>query len=113
MSLRVEAWELLLVALGAVPGALLRWQAGVHLASVLPFGSAGADLLVNLIGAALLGYLAAPQMVAPPLALALGSGCCGSLTTFSCGLLAVALLHEVHKVPLFHPGHVDSSLEQH
>jgi len=92
MSLRVEARELLLVALGAVPGALLRWQAGVHLAPGLPFGSAGADLLVNLIGAALLGYLAAPPMVAPRLALALGIGFCGSLTTFSSWMLDMALL---------------------
>ena len=92
MSLRLEARDLLFVALGAVPGALLRWQAGVHLAPVLPFGSAGADLLVNLIGAALLGWLAAAPTVAPRLSLALGIGFCGSLTTFSSWMLDMALL---------------------
>jgi CrcB protein len=51
----LELSELALVALGAVPGALLRWQAGVQLRPILPLHSGGADLLVNLIGSLLLG----------------------------------------------------------
>ena len=49
-ALRLELQELLLVALGAVPGALLRWQLGLHLADL--------NLLANVLGAALLGFLA-------------------------------------------------------
>jgi CrcB protein len=92
VSLRIELRELLLVASGAIPGALLRWQAGVQLAPVLPFGAAGADLLVNLIGSFLLGYIAAPPSIASSWQLALGIGFCGSLTTFSSWMLDLALL---------------------
>ncbi len=92
MNLGNEIRQLLLVALGAIPGALLRWQAVVQLAPVLPFATAGADLVVNLIGAALLGYLVAPPAIAPGLLLALGIGFCGSLTTFSSWMLDMALL---------------------
>jgi CrcB protein len=70
----------------------LRWQAVVHLAPVLPFATAGADLVVNVIGAGLLGYLVAPPAMAPGLLLALGIGFCGSLTTFSSWMLDMALL---------------------
>ena len=58
-KLRFELRELLLVALGAMPGALLRWQAGVQLGPWLG-GSAGADLLVNVVGSFVLGFLAGP-----------------------------------------------------
>jgi CrcB protein len=92
VNLGNEIRQLLLVALGAIPGALLRWQAVVQLAPVLPFATAGADLVVNLIGAALLGYLVAPPAIAPGLLLALGIGFCGSLTTFSSWMLDMALL---------------------
>ena len=57
--LRFELRELALVALGAVPGALLRWQSGGQLGPHLG-GSAGANLLMNLIGSFLLGFLAGP-----------------------------------------------------
>lgn len=92
MNLGNEIRQLLLVALGAIPGALLRWQAVVHLSPVLPFATAGADLVVNVIGAGLLGYLVAPPAIAPGLLLALGIGFCGSLTTFSSWMLDMALL---------------------
>ena len=73
-SLRTDLHELLLVALGAVPGALLRWQLGVHLADQ--------DLIANVAGALVLGFLAGlpPQ---PRRQLLVGIGFCGSLTTFS------------------------------
>ena len=49
-SLQLELQELLLVGVGAVPGALLRWQLALHLGDQ--------NLLVNVLGAALLGFLA-------------------------------------------------------
>ena len=77
-ALRLELQELLLVALGAMPGALLRWQLGLHLADL--------NLLANVLGAALLGFLAGlPE--APRRQLLLGVGFCGSLTTFSSWML--------------------------
>ena len=80
-TLRSELNELLLVAVGAVPGALLRWQVGLHLGDQ--------NLLVNVLGAALLGFLAGLP-AAPRRQLLLGIGFCGSLTTFSSWMLAVA-----------------------
>ena len=80
-KLRSEVIELLLVAAGAVPGALLRWQVDLHLGDQ--------NLLVNVLGAALLGLLAGLP-AAPRRQLLLGIGFCGSLTTFSSWTLAVA-----------------------
>ena len=78
-SLQLELQELLLVALGAVPGALLRWQVSLHLGDQ--------NLLVNVLGAALLGLLAGLP-AAPRRQLLLGIGFCGSVTTFSSWMLA-------------------------
>ena len=78
-SLQLEIQELLLVGLGAVPGALLRWQVSLHLGDQ--------NLLVNVLGAALLGLLAGLP-VAPRRQLLLGIGFCGSVTTFSSWMLA-------------------------
>ena len=72
--LQVELSELLLVAIGAVPGALMRWQVAVHLQD--------RDVLVNVFGAAVLGLLAGLP-AAPRRQLLIGIGFCGSLTTFS------------------------------
>ena len=77
--LRLELQELLLVALGAVPGALLRWQVAEQLKDQ--------NLLVNTLGAALLGLLAGLP-AAPRRQLLLGIGFCGSVTTFSSWMLA-------------------------
>ena len=77
-SLQLELQELLLVGLGAVPGALLRWQLALHLGDQ--------NLLVNVLGAALLGFLAGLP-AAPRRQLLLGIGFCGSLTTFSSWML--------------------------
>ena len=78
-SLQLELLELLLVGAGAVPGALLRWQLALHLGDQ--------NLLVNVLGAALLGFLAGLP-AAPRRQLLLGIGFCGSLTTFSSWMLA-------------------------
>ena len=77
-TLRSELNDLLLVALGAVPGALLRWQLALHLGDH--------NLLVNGLGAGLLGLLAGLP-AAPRRQLLLGIGFCGSLTTFSSWML--------------------------
>tara|TARA_B100000674_G_scaffold58681_1_gene40807 strand:+ start:275 stop:652 length:378 start_codon:yes stop_codon:yes gene_type:complete len=79
-SLQLELQELLLVGMGAVPGALLRWQLALHLGDQ--------NLLVNVLGAALLGLLAGLP-AAPRRQLLLGIGFCGSFTTFSGWMLAV------------------------
>ena len=78
-SLQLELQELLLVGAGAVPGALLRWQVALHLGDQ--------NLLVNVLGAALLGLLAGLP-AAPRRQLLIGIGFCGSLTTFSSWILA-------------------------
>ena len=77
--LRGELTELLLVAAGAVPGAVLRWQVALHVGDH--------NLLVNVLGAALLGLLAG-RPAAPRRQLILGIGFCGSITTFSSWMLA-------------------------
>ena len=76
--LAAELQELSLVALGAVPGALLRWQVALHWSD--------RHVLVNVVGAALLGYLAG-LAVQPRRQLLIGIGFCGSLTTFSSWML--------------------------
>jgi CrcB protein len=91
--LRFELKELLLVGLGAIPGALLRWQSSVQLGPWLG-GSAGADLLVNVLGSFVLGFLAGPIPMRTGLLLLLGIGFCGSLTTFSSWMLDVVKLLE-------------------
>ena len=78
-SLQLELQELLLVGVGAVPGALLRWQVDLYLGDQ--------NLLVNVLGAALLGLLAGLP-AASRRQLLLGIGFCGSVTTFSSWMLA-------------------------
>jgi len=83
-ALKFEFQELLLVAMGAVPGALLRWQLALHIDDQ--------NMLANILGAGLLGFLAGLP-VAPKRQLLVGIGFCGSLTTFSSWMLdAVRLL---------------------
>ena len=86
--LRFALRELLLVAAGAVPGALLRWQVGLQLGPRLG-GDAAAHLLVNLVGSFVLGVLAGPIPFRTTLLVWLGIGFCGSFTTFSSWMLDV------------------------
>ena len=81
--LRTELEEVLLVAAGAVPGALVRWQ----LADILQ----DQHLIVNIAGAGLLGVLMGLPF-APRRQLLLGVGLCGSATTFSSWMLDVVKL---------------------
>ncbi|MBM5799633.1 MAG: CrcB family protein [Cyanobacteria bacterium K_DeepCast_35m_m2_023] len=83
--LRREIDELALVAGGAIPGALLRWQLE-SLASAANGGLQGlfaGDLAANLLGCLLLGLLSATASTRARLLLWAGIGFCGSLTTFS------------------------------
>ena len=73
-SLRTELQELLLVGVGAVTGALLRWQFDVLLQD--------RDVLVNVLGSLILGLLLGLPY-RPRVQLLVGIGFCGALTTFS------------------------------
>ncbi|MFM2081076.1 MAG: hypothetical protein RLZZ219_1758 [Cyanobacteriota bacterium] len=106
--LRFELRQLALVAAGAVPGALLRWQSGVQIGPLLG-SSAAADLLVNGVGSFLLGCLAGPIPRRTGLLLLLGIGFCGSLTTFSSWLLDVIRLLQ-HQRPWSAAGLIAVSL---
>ena len=74
LSLRQDLNELALVALGAVPGAVMRWQIASHFHDK--------DLIVNVLGAFILGWLVGLPL-RPKRQLLIGIGFCGSLTTFS------------------------------
>jgi len=75
-SLPPRPEELLLVALGAVPGALLRWLLQ-------------ADPLANLLGCLVMGIVSGSEPPRPRTMLLMGIGFCGSLTTFSGWILAL------------------------
>ncbi|MFU8885598.1 MAG: fluoride efflux transporter FluC [Cyanobacteriota bacterium] len=87
--LRRELRDLALVAGGAIPGALVRWQ--LELVAKTHGGSlraiTAADLLANLIGCLLIGMLLAQPPRRARLYLWGGIGFCGSLTTFSSWML--------------------------
>ena len=76
LQLHPRLLELFLVGLGAVPGALIRWQA-----AGLYFGGAN-NVAVNVIGAFVLGFIVGRKLEAR-WQLLIGTGFCGSLTTFS------------------------------
>lgn len=86
-----ELLPLALVAAGAVPGALLRWQLGLQTVStVRPLhGWIDDNLIANLLGSFLLGVLVAQPPQRARLLLWGGIGLCGSLTTFSTWMLQV------------------------
>ena len=91
-QLRFALKELALVGCGAVPGAWLRWQSGVHLGPVLG-GSAWSDLMMNLVGSLILGFLVGSTNNRDPnLFLMFGVGFCGCLTTFSGLMLQITYL---------------------
>ena len=92
-SLRKELEELLLVGVGAVPGALLRWQFDVLLQD--------RDVLVNVLGSLILGLLLGLPY-RPRVQLLVGIGFCGSLTTFSSWMVnCVDLLGSGHQLAAF------------
>ena len=85
LTMRKELQELLLVALGAVPGALVRWQLGAALND--------RDVLANVLGSFILGLLLGLPYQ-PRLQLLIGIGFCGSVTTFSSWMVnSIDLIH--------------------
>jgi CrcB protein len=76
----------LAISAGAAGGALLRWQLGVQLNSLVPTVPPG-TLAANLIGGYIIGfaiaYLAQAPNLAPEWRLFIITGFCGGLTTFS------------------------------
>jgi fluoride exporter len=80
-------WRTILaISLGAALGALLRWQLGMRLNSLFPEVPPG-TLAANLVGGFIVGWAVAYFAQAPGLApewrLAIITGFCGGLTTFS------------------------------
>ena len=80
-------WKsILAIALGAVLGALLRWQLGAKFNSLFPTIPPG-TLVANLIGAYVIGlgiaFFATFSAIPPEWRLLVVTGFCGSLTTFS------------------------------
>ena len=81
----------LLVAAGAAVGAPLRYWVASRLDGRWPIGT----LAVNVAGAALLGVLLGLRDVPAPVLALVGTGFCGTLTTFSTlGLDVVRLVEE-------------------
>lgn len=81
--LQQELLHLSLVAAGAIPGALLRWQLELRLPPWPLQGWLDRNLPANLIGCLLIGLLLVPAPRRARLFLWGGIGFCGSLTTFS------------------------------
>jgi fluoride exporter len=80
-------WRTVLaISLGAAAGALLRWQLGVRMNGLFPSLPPG-TLAANLIGGYIVGlavaYFAQAPGLAPEWRLAIITGFCGGLTTFS------------------------------
>ena len=80
-------WKsILAIALGAVLGALLRWQLGAKFNSLFPTIPPG-TLVANLIGAYVIGlgiaFFATFSAISPEWRLLVVTGFCGSLTSFS------------------------------
>ncbi len=92
-KLRHELKTLGLVAAGAIPGALLRWQCerlGYAAIGGLR-GLVAADFVANMLGCLVLGIVVAQPPSRARVTLGLGIGFCGSLTTFSAWILQLYL----------------------
>ena len=92
-KLRQELKTLGLVAAGAIPGALLRWQCerlGYAAIGGLR-GLVAADFVANMLGCLVLGIVVAQPPSRARVTLGLGIGFCGSLTTFSAWILQLYL----------------------
>ena len=80
-------WKsILAISVGAVVGALLRWQLGTRLNAIFPTIPLG-TLVANLFGAYVIGlaiaFFASFSALAPEWRLLVITGFCGGLTTFS------------------------------
>lgn len=89
-------WKsILAISLGAVLGALLRWQLGSKLNSIFPTIPPG-TLAANLFGAYVVGigiaFFATFSAISPEWRLLVITGFCGGLTTFSTFSAEIAVL---------------------
>lgn len=82
-ALKQELQALTLVATGAIPGALLRWQLDLLLHT---------EVVANLLGCLVMGAVLSRAGRRPRLMLLAGIGFCGSLTTFSSWMLRLTQL---------------------
>ncbi|MDR1708520.1 MAG: fluoride efflux transporter CrcB [Candidatus Accumulibacter sp.] len=87
--------SIIAVSTGSAAGALLRWQLGVRLNGLLPalpFGTLAANLVGGyLVGLAIAFFSLSPG-IAPEWRLAIVTGFCGGLTTFSTFSAEIAAL---------------------
>ncbi|EXI68533.1 MAG TPA: fluoride efflux transporter CrcB [Candidatus Accumulibacter phosphatis] len=95
-------WKsILAISVGAVLGALLRWQLGVRLNAMLPTVPPG-TLVANLIGAYVIGlaiaFFAFSPALSPEWRLLVITGFCGGLTTFSTFSAELAVLLQQGRV---------------
>jgi CrcB protein len=100
-KLRHELKSFGLVAAGAIPGALLRWQCerlGYAAIGGLR-GLVAADFVANMLGCLVIGIVVAQPPSRFKLTLWLGIGFCGSLTTFSAWILQLYLA--IHSGSIF------------
>jgi CrcB protein len=100
-KLRHELKSFGLVAAGAIPGALLRWQCerlGYNTIGGLR-GLVAADFVANMLGCLVIGIVVAQPPSRFKLTLWLGIGFCGSLTTFSAWILQLYLA--IHSGSIF------------
>lgn len=78
--------QISVVSIGAALGALLRWQLGVRLNTLLP-GMPPGTLVANIVGGYIIGlavaYFAQTPALSPEWRLFVITGFCGGLTTFS------------------------------
>ena len=88
----------LLVALGALAGAPLRLLADRVAVARRGTGSVAGTLTVNVAGSAVLGVLAGLRDVSPAVLALVGTGFCGTITTFSTFGWDVVLLVEERAV---------------
>jgi len=84
--------DLALVGAGGFLGAVLRWAIDGWLGSGLPFGTLGANVLAALLLGALLSAAHLPRWPGPDARLLVGTGFCGSLSTYSTFALETATL---------------------
>ena len=90
------------ISIGAALGALLRWQLGARLNSLLPSLPPG-TLTANLIGGYVIGlavaFFAQAPDIAPEWRLLIVTGFCGGLTTFSTFSAEVTTLLQTNRLP--------------
>lgn len=90
------------ISIGAALGALLRWQLGARLNSLLPSLPPG-TLTANLIGGYFIGlavaFFAQAPDIAPEWRLLIVTGFCGGLTTFSTFSAEVITLLQANRLP--------------